>query len=280
MVVPEIEFRNVAVKVPLAAVLIYPNHPTLEYGIEALNRVCTNLSAPVFSGTMSHEVVFGEVLVEVRVLASFVRHHVRAGMDVSLDDWQELRGSGYLHMKGHYLSSGRAALYQAEHGMLVAIATAFRYSLVLTDEGLIDLNDAAWAAHLGATFADSHRLAKPMRDKPTGFDSAAKGTRHLVAADTFLAAGYQIGGLQPFMQLYVRGFKDGVYRHAKLLPARIAFMDTDPSRGALQLADALSSAAMRACGTIRPYDAFQLHVGRCLIVEIRLTKNACHDLTL
>jgi hypothetical protein len=71
MVVTEIEFRNIAVKMLLAAMLIDAFHAAFEDAVETLKSVCVNGAVTIFASAMIDIFVAREILVQMRVLTSF-----------------------------------------------------------------------------------------------------------------------------------------------------------------------------------------------------------------
>ena len=74
----------------------------------------------------------------------------------------------------------------------------------------------------------SHRFANSVRRKRSGFDSAAKRSRQLIAGATFLAGTQQKDSLEPLVQLQVSILKNGTFGDTKLAFAMIAFPQAKP----------------------------------------------------
>jgi hypothetical protein len=66
----------------------------------------------------------------------------------------------------------------------------------------------------------------------------------------------------------MRGLKDGPDGHPERLSALVALPNAYPSALALELADAINAAAMRANGTVRPKALFEIVVSRRLVVKV------------
>lgn len=92
--IPEIEFCDVAVQVLFGTMLIDALHPALEHTIETLNRISVDRPASVFAFAVRHVVVFGEMLTQMRILASLIGHDVRNAVHVRFDDRQQVGGGG------------------------------------------------------------------------------------------------------------------------------------------------------------------------------------------
>src|ERR1019366_7541794 len=140
----------------------------------------------VFASAMHNEIVFGEVLSKVRILPSFIGHHMAAAVDVRPDDWQQNSGSGAGDVEGSRAAAFRAALNQGHYRMLVGKATTHRHILLLADEGFVNLDRHAFATHWGK-IAARHRGADAMLHEPPGLLVDAKHAVHLVRGHTLLA---------------------------------------------------------------------------------------------
>ena len=77
-------------QVLFGTVLVDAFHPALEHRIVAFDGIGMHDPANVFPGAVARGVMFGEVLVQLRILAGFIGHDVGAGRNVRLDDWQQV----------------------------------------------------------------------------------------------------------------------------------------------------------------------------------------------
>lgn len=62
MIIAEIKFSNISVKMALAAMLIHPHHPALEHAIETLNSIGMDDTSPILAGAVSDEIMLSEML--------------------------------------------------------------------------------------------------------------------------------------------------------------------------------------------------------------------------
>src|SRR5258706_10875651 len=109
-----------------------------------------------------------------------------------------------------------------------------------------------------------------MAHEPCSLEGDAKSAVELVRADALLAAGDQIERLQPEMQRHVALLEDGADSDAELAPAGIALVEAKAGRLALELGDAVPSAAMSADGAVRPHLGFYPVVGGFFVLQVIL----------
>lgn len=64
VVIAEIKFRDIAMRIMLCAMLIDALHSALEYGIEAFRRVELGFAAPIFARAVTHKVMCREMLAQ------------------------------------------------------------------------------------------------------------------------------------------------------------------------------------------------------------------------
>ena len=146
VVVAEIKLCNVAMQVLLSAVLIDALHAPLKDAVVTLKGVCVGIAPDVLARAMRDELMAGEDAAELRVLTSFIRHDGGLFGDVRADDRHEMGGGRALDVKG---ADHAAALDKGHHGPLVGIAPALHGAFLRADEGLVHLDDRAFAAHRG-----------------------------------------------------------------------------------------------------------------------------------
>lgn len=91
----------------------------------------------------------------------------------------------------------------------------------------------------------------------------------LMAADALLAGRQQVRDLKPLVNRNMAAFQNGPDLGRKLPLALQTSLQARPGRLAADSRNPLDSAAMRADGTARPDDAFQLRNGGVFIVEVR-----------
>lgn len=270
VVVSEIEFGGVAVQVVGSAVLVNADHPAFEHRIIAFDGVGVDVVPPVFARAVGNEIVPGKVLGDIGVLPSFVGHDVGRGVDVRLDDREQVGLRGPADMEGHDAGALGAAFHQGHDGILMSVAaSAFRLLVFGADEGFIDFHNAAGAAE-GWQCPVSHGFPDPMVEEPSSLHATTQHTLYLVGADAFLAGAHQMDDLQPEVQPKMRGFEDGSHTHGEGLPAFIAFIQAGAGGFAGHLADARAIVvpAMRANRAARPQVRFD--VGDCAFFGLEL----------
>ena len=72
VIVPEIKFRKIAVKMFFLAVLIDALHPAFEDRECALNRIGVNIAANIFASGMLHGFMRGKMLIGTEVETAFI----------------------------------------------------------------------------------------------------------------------------------------------------------------------------------------------------------------
>ena len=142
--VAEIELGEIAVQMPLAAMLIDANHAALEDGEKALGGIAVNGNAgqvigpTVFAARMIGRMMRGEACADLDVVIGFVGHQAAFARDVIMHDRADVLGCGALDVE----AAGRTAAFdKGQNGVLVAIAAPDFLALFATDEGFIRLND-------------------------------------------------------------------------------------------------------------------------------------------
>jgi hypothetical protein len=95
-----------------------------------------------------------------------------------------------------------------------------------------------------------------MAHKPRALVRNAKHTVDLMSANRGLAGRNEMGSENPFVQRDFGALIDGSDRHSELLATVIAEVQSGPP--ATDFACMIDTAAMRADGTIRPTDSFQM----------------------
>jgi hypothetical protein len=136
--ITEIEFRNVAMQMLLAAMLISALHPTLKNRVVSFDRVCIHVYAgfsvdlSVLIARMVYGVVLGKVLAELTVNATFVSYYLCLFGDVRLNDRDNVLFLGAIDMERANLA---AALNKGQDSVLVARSATHLSSLSPSDVG-------------------------------------------------------------------------------------------------------------------------------------------------
>lgn len=267
VVVTKRELAYVAVQVLRADVLVHAANTHLQSAEEAFDAVGSHITASVFLDRMVDGLVRPEACRRLLIELRLIGHEARALVDLRLK--QRLQG-----ICGDARDMKRAdvalALNQRDNFLLFAAVRALAKSLVLAEIGFIGFDNAAsaFAAEFLALIF-SHGKANAMAHKPCSFESDAKNPVELVRADAFLARGNQVDRLQPQVKLNLAVLEDGPDSHGERLAALVALIDAKAGAIAIQLADALHSAAARARSTIRPYARFNEGERSFFVVEVR-----------
>ena len=254
LIIPEIELREIAVKMFLSTVLIDALHSALEDRKVALDGVGVNVATPVFTAIMADHAVFGEILANRIVLACFISHQPRFTGEVLIH--QRPDGAGFEVVYDHAPHLAGLAIHQRQYLVFVSVAASLFLvlgfdGLVVADEGLVNLDRAAVSTERGQV-ARAHGLSDPVAHKPSGLESDAQSAVQLVSADPLLARADQEDRLQPDMQLDVAGLEDGADLDGERLAARIALVSAYAGALALHLAILAHNATVRANGAFWP----------------------------
>lgn len=273
-IVPEIELRQVAMKMPLAAVLIDARHAALEDREEPFQGIGVGFAAHPFFFLMVHGLMIGVLAGDPTVVSGFVGHDGRLALDLVGQDGADVLRVRPLDMEGPEFS---ATFNQAENSALMAVTALLLAAFLLADESFVGFHILALAADWGAD-RRPHGLADAMRHEPRGFEGHPEGAVQLVAADSLLAAAHQEHRLQPEMQRNVAGLENSSDLDGERLPAGVALVGADPGALAGQLAGAVNRPAMRADTTIRPHMSLDNCVSGFFVVKVRGVQNR-HDLS-
>ena len=213
---------------------------------------------------MINRVVVREVVAEFAVDIRFIGHDVQLAVDVRFDDRDNLLLGRAIDVE----RTGRtAALDKGQDRVLVARAGArLCNALFAADVGLVNLNDAACAAH-GRKAAVPHRLADAMAHEPSGFQVNAEGPVKLVSRDAFLRRAHKVNRLKPKMHRRMAVLEDSSNLNCELLPAGVTLMNANTGRIAAHPRNARGFTAMRANRTVRPKARFNPCIGGGFIVK-------------
>lgn len=226
-VVSEVKLGDIAVKTPLAAMLVDAFHPALEHGIEAFDGIGMDDAVPIFSVAVTDEIMLSEVLPEMDILASFVGHDAGSGQHMDFDDRQQIGCFGAVHVE----RTGLPTTFNQSHDrVFVGIAALDGHAFLLADEGLVNLDNGTGAAH-GIDIAAGHGFADAMAQEPCGFEAAAKGPVKLAGADTLRAAAHEVDRLQPNPQRLMAGLENGSHADGKGFTAGFGFVDPSHEQG-------------------------------------------------
>ena len=248
VVVAEVEFRNVALKMLLADVLVNPGKATLENREEPFNRVRRHVTASVFLASMVHAGVLRELLANAPVARGFVGHKVRAAVNLAAENRLEVSRRHAGDVEGTHIA---ATLDKGNDAVLV-LAAALRdlHALLVAVIGLVNFNDLARAAELAGRRC-LHRLTDAVAHEPGRLVGHAKNALKLLAADALFGRANQVRGVNPLMKGNLGILENGAYGHAELCTA----VATEQEAGAVALA--LKAAVALYAATVRTYRAFR-----------------------
>lgn len=169
-------------------------------------------------------------------------------------------------------------LDQGEDGLLGRDRSVGAVFGLPADEGFIRFQRLAFPAQLASLRPSEffHALADAMRQESCGCHAAADGPVGLLRAHALLGRADQMNDLQPDPQRLMAGLEDGPHSDGERLAACIALVQAGPRRLALQVADAISLAAMLSDRPIRPQVHLDEFEGDRFIVEARLGKDERH----
>jgi hypothetical protein len=276
IVIPEIEFGQVAVQVFFLAVLVDAFHAALEnrevafggigvngHGLAARKHFDVGIADVLFV-TVVDRVMHAEPLSGLGVPASLIGHeHVFLG-DVGPEHFAKGAAGGAVDME----AAGRTAtLDEGQDDVLMATAGAgLGHALYPPEVGFIRFHDLASPAH-GLDADRPHGLPDTVRHEPGSLEGDAQGAVKLVAGNALLGRAQQVHRLDPETHGDVAGFEDGPDLDGELLAALVALVQPDPGGAAGHLADALDPAAMGANRPLRPHMGFNPSVSGGFVVE-------------
>jgi hypothetical protein len=265
--IAEIEFAQVAVQMPFAAMLVDTLHAALEDRIVAFNCVGVDDPTHVFADAvidgLMHPIFFPERAVSLPIIAndeSFLGN-------VGADDREQLTAGSPFHMEAAHAA---AASDQRQNGVLVGTSPAGgglnRHSFDAAGKGFIDLYDLACTPH-GLNTDDAHGLTKAMRHEPCSLESDAQGPMKLVARNALLRRAHKVCSLKPIVHRHMASLENGPDFHAERLAAVVALIDANAGALAAHLGNAIDCAAMRANRTVRPQAGFNPGVSSGFAME-------------
>lgn len=166
-VIAELKFRQIAVQMLFAAMLIYATHAALEdrecafngVGVDGAVTVIDVLACAVQGGAMLRE-LFADLAIHRR----FVGHQTGFTGDVGANDGVDFICA--ILVEGERAHGAGVAIYKRENGHLVGLTTArLDNALALAEIGLIDLNRGTIATERGK-IARTHRFTDAMGKEP------------------------------------------------------------------------------------------------------------------
>lgn len=272
MVIPEVVFSNVTLKMLRANMLINTDKATLKDRKEALNSIGMNRTTDIFMLAMGYNAVLLKQPVSALVGSHFIGDDMGVSVDLVLHDRLERFARNGFNMEGTDVPT---TLNQRKDTLFMGVAPRSGWLRVLGSPiSFISLNDLAASADLFYEKRVFHGRTDTVRHEPCRLIGDFEGPVKLVAADPLLAGTKQVGRKQPFVQRNVGSFKQAPYSHRKRLAAVSALVKTWACRLALKLVSLVHAAAVRTDNTIRPANLFKVLAGGGFIVEVLRSKLA------
>jgi len=281
VVVTEVEFAAVAVKVRARNMVVRSDQPALEHGEEAFRRVCMGFAAHIFPDGVVDLIVLREwlLMLEQVVTRGGVRHQVAVGVDL-------LRQHRLEVLAGHVGNVDRAKLAAAldqgddlVHCVVrrAAVLALARFAFFRAPVGFVRLDNLASAAKRSLGIG-LHRSADSMRHEPRRFVGHAKGAVQLMAAHALLAAAQKVHGLQPDVERDMATLENGADCRGELLAAVLALPKADAVRLTREAVMPADYPAMRADRAVRPADALKMGEGGGDAAELGLVEGGHGEL--
>jgi hypothetical protein len=268
VVIPEVKFGQIPVQMGFRNVLVNAVNAALENTEIALNRVGMHVAANIFPSTVGDSAVRSEVVADIGIKLGLIGHEVAFERDIPSHDAADGIGPNGGHMERADLA---VALDKSDNGLFLGNRQEGFGARLAAHIGLIDFHGLASAAHRFGEHAAMgfHGLANAMREKPRGFQAAAKHALKLAGRNALLAGAHQMDGLKPQAKREVAVLKNGTHPHRKRLPAGVALAQARTSGFAGQATNLarIGIAAMRASRTGRPKLRFDVFKSRCFVVE-------------
>jgi hypothetical protein len=272
--IAEIKFREIAVQMFLAAMLVDADHAALEDGEEAFRGVSVDLAPHIFAEPVFNSFVARKLLSNLAIIGAFVGHDRSLAGDVGANHWRDIGNAGAFQVE----AAGRTAAFdETENDVLVAGSLPLGLALDLAEEGFIGLDDRASAAH-GLDADDSHGFPYSVRHEPRGLEGHAQGSTKLIRTDALLAGAQKEHRLEPQAHRDVAILEDGADLHGELLSALVALVNAVAGALAAHLRNAIEPAAVRADRTVRPHPSLYPGVARSLGLQCLGVENGLrHD---
>lgn len=267
MIIPEIELVAVPLKMDLLAVLIYAAHPAFKDRVETFHCFGVDVGivrVDVFLAAMVHDAMSGELRAQRLIGVALITHEVGIPGNVLVQDGTDGGGRDVIH-DGADDRLG-LSVQNAHHLHLVVEGSFHRGSWLNAKEGLVHLHGAPVDTEHGKG-RGAHGLTDPVTHEPGSFERDAKDPRQLVGTEPLFGRADQPYGLKPVPHGNVARLEDGPHLHGERLAALVALVDAYPCAGALQLANALYTTAVRTDWTTWPQLTLHVLIRSFLVVE-------------
>jgi hypothetical protein len=225
---------------------------TLQERPDRLNTVGVDRVAAVFASRVSHGVMAIEEAIQPGVASRFIRHDLRTDLDILQNRSLQAFLVCVLNREGQRPT---AALSQADYSRLADSATAHpelaRFVLIgflATYKALIHFDQTPELIHLfGAS------LAQPLEHKPSCLLGHSDLLGKLHGTDSLPRRDYEVHGVDPLVERYMRPLKDSAGAHRESGFAAVATVEIT-----LAVSNALLPRACRTGNAVGPKSRFQI----------------------
>lgn len=268
MVIPEIELREVTVKVMRPNLMIRSVDPALQQAEVTLDGICGYVATSILPVLVVDRLVARELSADRSIRVVLVGHQARFGFDVVAKNLGEVFRRDSIRTKG---ANAAAALDESDNRSLRAVLRPRPPDLAplpSTDVALVRFHDAGQFALQRRL---SHRIADPVAHEPCALVRDPEHAMNLVCAHALFGSVHEVDRGEPLRQGDVAILENRPDGHAELLPARFAlqqslsaaFSGAWPSREAIDV----RRATMGARRAFWPAQPFKVLAGRIVSVE-------------
>jgi len=264
VVIAEIIFREIAMQVLFAIVLVNAFKAAFKDGEEAFNRIGVSIVADVFANAMRYGLVIGKLFTQLNVQVTLIGHQCALAAYILADNGDNLRDNCAVYMERADLA---ATLHQGHNGALMMVAaTGFLSPVFAANIGFVGFDRFACAAD-GREGTGAHGFADAVGHEPRGFVGNLKGTVKLMRRHALLGRAKQISSQEPFMQRDFAILEHGANLYREVLAA--FFFGATVFAGALGCVSLAHRSAVRANRTHRPTQLLQILSGGVFVGKMR-----------
>ncbi len=272
IILAEIKFGQIAVKVLLIHMLINADQTAFEDRKEAFKSIGVNVAARPFIFRMIDTFMRcdGRKFIVLRAIA----HETAILVDVLIKE-----GADHPVIE-RYGTDISAALDKTKDLCLWA-ARAWALLFIrrpsslrrFRNERFVGLYGLSRAAQLASRRSGVHRQPDPVAKEPCGFHAAFEHPLNLPGRNAFLAGAHEMDDLQPKMQRQVRVLEKSSHAYRERFFAGVALAEAGTRGFAVQTANLRGFATVRANRTIWPKRGFDISESGCFGLEMRGGKN-------
>lgn len=197
VVISEVEFGHIAVKVLLGAVLVDATHTALEHAEIALNRLCMYhwvLEVHILTlGVVHHSMVSDlYVLINAAIVTGCISEQLSLFREIAVDNRANLVAVDLIY--NERTSALRISINKRQDFHLVAIGALLRRARLCTDKGFVYFDaTAARTENVKRTF--THRFTDTVAKEPCSFVGDFQSAVDLMRRHTLLAGHHQVNRL-------------------------------------------------------------------------------------